>query len=105
MNRVPLKIGSAEYQLKSEITCGGQGKVYTAINLETEEYIVVKIINLNEGAKWRYYTIETDAILDIEPWKHQYLVNYLYFCERVQNFTPMKIFCTQPVKLVASPLL
>ena len=81
MNRVPLKIGSAEYQLKSEITCGGQGKVYTAINLETEEYIVVKIINLNEGAKWRYYTIETDAILDIEPWKHQYLVNYLYFCE------------------------
>ena len=65
--RSPLKIGNNEYQLKSEITCGGQGKVYTAINLEKEEYIVVKIIDLTKGSKWSYYTIETNAILAVEP--------------------------------------
>merc|ERR1712224_721675 len=76
-----VRINKTKYLLESEITCGSQGVVYNAVNLETEENVVVKIINLTNDDKLRYYNIETNAILDTEPWNYEYLVNYILFCE------------------------
>ena len=74
-------INKTKYLLESEITCGSQGVVYNAVNLETEESVVVKMIDLTNNDKRRFYKIETTAILDIEPWNYEYLVNYILFCD------------------------
>ena len=77
-----LNINNTEYQIQSEINRGITWDVYTAVNLKTDETIVLKKMSLVFPEKYKHFTIETEAILDIQPWNHPFLVNYFHFCKK-----------------------
>ena len=82
MGNTTVNINNTEYHIQSKINRGIQGDVYNAVNLKTDETIVLKKIYLRTPEKYKHFSIETEAILEIQPWNHPFLVNYFHFCKK-----------------------
>ena len=76
MNITTVRIKYVDYQITKEIGCGGQGGVYAAVN-DKGHSIAVKITDFTQRGKWKNFYEETNAIKDIQPWKHEYLCNVI----------------------------
>ena len=78
-NTNTLKINRGEYRIQSKLTSASHINVYNAVKLNGNETIAVKIIPLANRDSWRSFKTEVNAIQEIQPWEHQYLVNYHQF--------------------------